>query len=869
MQRNNIVIKFGGTSVANHDRWQNITTIIQNHLLDGHRPIVVCSAPNGITNLLEELLKQAISVKPEKILQEIESRFTQLATELQIDCQDFLTQKITELTQLAEGIRLIGEITPRVHARVLSYGELTLTHLGAEYLKKQNLNVHWQDAREWLNCLKPLDMRHPDAYLAARCADEVDENLKSTLTHLHADVVITQGFIARNELGETVLLGRGGSDSSAAYFAAKMNAACCEIWTDVPGIYTANPKNIPQARLISEVDYDEAQEIASMGATVLHPRCIAPVKMRNIPMYVKFTAQPERAGTKICSQNYNTNAHIKSILTKHNIIIITIETENMWQEVGFLAEVFQCFKRHGISIDLISTSQASVTVSLDSNGQLKQARVLDNLLHDLNQFAKAKIIAPCASVSVVGRNIRAILHQLGSVFSVFEEQRIHLLSQAANDLNLTFVVDEEQASRLAAKLHYLLLEQYQSGLNVQLTWQEEFGQVPVQTKMPWWQSRRKELLALAEKSSPLYVYSSECLKENVQRLKQCSAVDKIFYSMKANNNRQIIQNFYQWNLGFECVSLNEVEYILKLFPNIDRKRILFTPNFAPRNEYIKAIEYGVMLTLDSLFPLQNWADTFKEQSIFLRVDLGKGSGHHKYVVTGGDQSKFGIPLAAIEEVRQITQKFQINVMGLHSHAGSGILNPLHWQQVFESMTRLLNLFPNVKILDIGGGLGVVERLGQQALDLSTVQESLLKVKQNYPQLQLWMEPGRYLVSEAGVLLAKVTQTKYKGDLHFVGIETGMNSLIRPALYGAYHEIVNLTRLEQKKIQHVNIVGPICESADTLGYSRSLPECREGDVILIANAGAYGYSMSSHYNLRAPAAEYYLDLCEKAEACKIY
>ena len=656
------------------------------------------------------------------------------------------------------------------------------------------------------------------------------------------------------------MLGRGGSDSSAAYFAAKIQAACCEIWTDVPGIYTANPKQIPQARLIPEVDYDEAQEIASMGATVLHPKCIAPVKLHHIPMYVKYTAQPERTGTKICAQNSTACAQIKSILTKHNIILISIETENMWQEVGFLADVFQCFKRHGISVDLISTSQASVTVSLDSNGQLKQTRILDILLDDLNQFAKAKIIAPCASVSVVGRNIRAILHQLGSVFSVFEEQRIHLLSQAANDLNLTFVVDEDQAARLAAKLHYLLLEQHQSDFNFQLSWQDEFGSSSSETPTFWWQTERPQLLALAAETSPLYVYSAACLKENVMRLKNCTAIDKLFYSMKANNNKSILQNFYNSDLGFECVSLGELEYILKLFPDIDRQRILFTPNFAPRIEYAKALQYGIRVTLDSLYPLQHWSDLFVDQSIFIRIDLGKGSGHHKYVVTGGDQSKFGIPLSAIDEVREITLKNNIQVVGLHSHAGSGILNPLHWKQVFEALTRLITLFPNVTIFDIGGGLGVVERSGQQALDLQQLQDSLTAVKQNYPQLQLWMEPGRYLVAEAGVLLAKVTQTKYKGDLHFVGIETGMNSLIRPALYGAYHEIVNLTRLHAEKSRRVTVVGPICESGDTLGYARWLPECREGDVILIANTGAYGYSMSSHYNLRPPAAEYYYDKC---------
>ncbi len=166
-------------------------------------------------------------------------------------------------------------------------------------------------------------------------------------------------------------------------------------------------------------------------------------------------------------------------------------------------------------------------------------------------------------------------------------------------------------------------------------------------------------------------------------------------------------------------------------------------------------------------------------------------------------------------------------------------------------------FPDAKTINLGGGLGIVERPGQQPLDLTTLNESLLSIKAAYPELRIWMEPGRFLVARAGVIVARVTQIKQKGDTHFVGIETGMNSLIRPSLYGAYHEIVNLSKLGQPKTMMVNVVGPICESGDTLGYSRLLPDTVEGDVLLIANTGAYGYCMSSNYNMRQPAAEHFL------------
>ena len=158
------------------------------------------------------------------------------------------------------------------------------------------------------------------------------------------------------------------------------------------------------------------------------------------------------------------------------------------------------------------------------------------------------------------------------------------------------------------------------------------------------------------------------------------------------------------------------------------------------------------------------------------------------------------------------------------------------------------------MINVGGGLGVAENNNQSPLNIGLVNQTLLQAKSAFPQLKIWLEPGRYLVAEAGVLLARVTQVKDKNSTIFIGLETGMNSLIRPALYGSYHEIVNLTRIYEPPAITAHIVGPICESGDILGYSRILPDTQEGDVFLIANTGAYGRVMSSHYNLRDPARE---------------
>ncbi len=251
---------------------------------------------------------------------------------------------------------------------------------------------------------------------------------------------------------------------------------------------------------------------------------------------------------------------------------------------------------------------------------------------------------------------------------------------------------------------------------------------------------------------------------------------------------------------------------------------------------------------------REWGELFAGRDIQLRVDLGVGRGHHDKVKTGGAASKFGLALDQIDEFRALAQKHGAHIVGLHAHLGSGILDIAHWRSVYAQLASLAEGFSRIESLDIGGGLGVPARPDEAPLDLAALGEALAEVKRAYPQFALWLEPGRYLVADAGVLLARVTQVKRKGSVRYVGIDAGMNSLIRPALYEAWHEIVNLSRLDEEDGELVQIVGPICESGDVLGSNRRLPACREGDVMLIAQTGAYGAVMASRYNLREPAQE---------------
>ena len=852
-QTNWIVIKFGGTSVSSQKNWHNIALVIRQHLQQNNRLVVVCSAPSQVSNKLEKLIEQAIAGEYKHILDDINQLYQSLAMDLQLDFNKLIEADFLQLQQRAHGIALLKEASPRVRAQMMAFGELALTKFGAAFLQRQQLKISWQDARDYLQCQPDFLIDDTKAYLQAYCDTEIDVTLQEKLMAIDVPVILTQGYIACNAQNETVLLGRGGSDTSAAYFAAKLQARRCEIWTDVPGIYTANPQVIPEARFLNQLDYDEAQEIAAMGAKVLHPNCIPPLKQHNIPLYIKYTPDPKRDGTLISIETDGSVSQIKSILTRSDILLISIESMKMWQQAGFLSAIFDCFKRYDVSIDLISTSEANVTVSLDRTVQLKDAKILDALLAALNTFSKANVIGPCASISLVGRNIRSILCKLGHVFEVFESRNIYLLSQASNDLNLTFVVDEDQVSRLLQRLHVLLIEENANNACFNRSWQEEFGQYQ-QVNATWWQDKQQDLLQLMDGKLDLYVYSEQALQEAVNQLVGCVSLDKCFFAMKANSNADILTLFYNAGIGFECVSINEVNFVLELFPEIKHERILFTPNFAPKQEYAEALALTVNVTVDSLYPLQHWPELFKNKEILVRIDLGQGDGHHRYVCTAGSDSKFGIPLNKVETLKALSQQHAFRIVGLHSHSGSGILNPNTWSATAASLLRLTEIFSDVRVLNVGGGLGIVERSGQQALDMQAVNDSLQGIKQQCPAMELWMEPGRFLVARAGVLLARVTQIKDKDDIRFIGIATGMNSLIRPALYGAYHEIVNLSKLGQPNLQVVNVVGPICESGDTLGYSRLMPATAEGDVLLIANVGAYGRAMSSRYNLRDPSPE---------------
>ena len=847
-----IVLKFGGTSVSRRERWDAIGSLMQQRAAEGDaRVLVVVSALSGVTNALQALVDQRANAGALAAgVEALATRHLAFASELGLSAE-VLDARLAALRGLAADARARGEDLGWC-AEVLAQGELLSSTLGVAYLRSQGVDVAWADARDTLHAASLPNQNEWSRRLSVSCRYKGDAGLRRDFGN-GARLLVTQGFIARAEDGGTAILGRGGSDTSAAYFGALLQARRVEIWTDVPGMFSANPRRVPDARLLSRLDYEEAQEIASTGAKVLHPRCIHPCREARVPLWIRDTARPELAGTVI-DHRAATVAGVKAISTRSGIVLVSMETIGMWQQVGFLADVFARFKARGLSVDLIGSSEANVTVSLDPSDNLVNTDVLDVLSADLSEVCRVKVITPCSAVTLVGRGMRSLLHKLTDVWGEFGRERVHLVSQSSNDLNLTFVVDEAVADDLLPRLHQLLIRSGAMPVDESEVFGPSWKQLDsgaARARQPrWWQRKREALLAIAQAGSPRYVYDLQTVRERARGLMSAAAVDRRFYALKANPNPEVLRALEAEGFGFECVSQAELDHVFAVFPGIDPTRVLFTPSFAPRGEYAAALARDAWVTVDSSFPLREWPELFRGKQLVLRIDPGFGLGHHEKVRTGGKLAKFGLAADALPEMLAAVRAAGARISVLHAHVGSGITDVSHWPEVYAQLAELAEQIGGVSAIDVGGGLGIAYEPDGEAFDVEAFGRAMAQIKAAWPQYALWIEPGRYLVAEAGVLLARVTQLTEKLGVRRVGIDAGMNALLRPALYEAWHEIANLSRDEDGPMLDFDVVGPICETGDVLGRRRALPAAtREGDVIVIADAGAYGRVMSSSYNLR--------------------
>jgi diaminopimelate decarboxylase len=368
-----------------------------------------------------------------------------------------------------------------------------------------------------------------------------------------------------------------------------------------------------------------------------------------------------------------------------------------------------------------------------------------------------------------------------------------------------------------------------------------------------------DLNAAAEKfGTPLYVYHAEKIEQQYQNLLAQfeSTQAKFFYASKALTNIHILKVVKDMGCNIDCSSINEVR--LALHVGFLPSNILYTSNSVGFDEISTAVELGVNVNIDSLSNLEKFGQAFGEtKAIGVRIRPDVMAGGNLKISTGHVNSKFGIPITELDALISIQEKYKINIHTLHIHTGSEIKDVAVFMKSAEVFDTLLPHFPTVNVLDFGGGFKVPYAPGELGTDMPQLGAEVNKVMKQLSEkfgrnLIAWFEPGKYMVSEAGFFIAKVNVLKTSGAITFAGLNTGLNHLIRPMFYDAYHHIDNITNPANPMKQYA-VVGNICET-DTFAWDRAIPEIAEGDFLVFYNAGAYGYEMASNYNARFKPAQ---------------
>ncbi len=375
-------------------------------------------------------------------------------------------------------------------------------------------------------------------------------------------------------------------------------------------------------------------------------------------------------------------------------------------------------------------------------------------------------------------------------------------------------------------------------------------------------------IALAKEfGTPLYVISESRIKSNYKRLFKALARKyekiRIYYAMKANSNLSVLKALESEGACIDAVSPGEVFLALKA--GFAPERILFTGTSVRNDELSFLVDSKVSINVDSLSQLDRLLKLTIPTRLSVRVNPEMGAGHHTHVITAGEHSKFGLWETDALRAFEIAKKAGVKKFGIQMHVGSGVLTVAPFVKALDKLLDIANkvhirLGVEFEFVDMGGGLGVPYKPDDPELDLVLLPDKALELfkmrSQEYGlgEPVFCVEPGRYLVSDASVLLTRVNTVKATPHRRFVGVDAGFNTLVRPTMYGSYHHIVAASKLDSPETETCDVVGPICESGDALARDRRLPKVEEGDLLAVLNAGAYGFSMSSQYNARPRAAE---------------
>lgn len=455
MQAVHVVLKFGGSSVAEVVHWQTIADQIQYHLNNNRRPLLVLSALKNVSNLLEAMLHQALAgVHPVAIahLKELHLGF---ASQLGLTLYDKLTPWFEQLETDCRAINHAGQISPEAHARVLSIGELLSTTIGSAFLSNHGFDVLWQDAREILIADDQQDQWHH--YTSAICAYGSDPVISTSLnakSNGKNTIIVTQGFIASDSSGDTVLLGREGSDTSAAYLAAILNVEHLEIWTDVTGVFSANPREISEARQLAKLSYQQALLMAKFGAKVLHPRVMQPMEENKIPVIVRSTGQPEHPGTLISNQSMP-EVLVKAVVHESNVIQIIFQKTLSEERIK---RVFDQLVSQGFDSLLECKIAGKHHLILNYSNSDK---VQPGDLELLNIFANEGLLvnSNCALITLVGEvsDQQWIREALELIDSLLSKKMLAIYLDEFND-RLSLLVKSENDLKISQQLHHELID---------------------------------------------------------------------------------------------------------------------------------------------------------------------------------------------------------------------------------------------------------------------------------------------------------------------------------------------------------------------------------------------------------------------------
>jgi aspartate kinase len=452
-----IVMKFGGTSVEDEVAIERLATIVESR--KSRKPVVVVSAMSRVTDSLLSMSKDASAgALPQALraLRQLRQRHLNTLAALTkkrgaSDTRDDVQSMFESMQQVLRGVAALGELSPRTMDNFVSFGELLSSRIVTAALASRGLDAVLVDSR---HCIVTDDT----FTRAAPLFDLTNERSRNNLKPLLSDgrVPVMGGFIASNKEGIPTTLGRGGSDFSAAIIGAALSASRIEIWTDVEGMMTTDPRLCPEARCIEAIGFDEASELAYFGAKVLHPATLIPAVEKNIPVFVLNSRNPKSKGTCIRARAPRSRTPFRAIAAKKGVKVINVRSPRMLMAHGFLRGLFEIFDRHAISADLVSTSEVSVSVAFDGSRDVSAA------VEDLKRLGKVEVEDGKAIICLVGENVRGQVGMAATVFTVAAAAKInlHMISQGASEINISFVVEERDVSEAVRQLHKRFFEEH-------------------------------------------------------------------------------------------------------------------------------------------------------------------------------------------------------------------------------------------------------------------------------------------------------------------------------------------------------------------------------------------------------------------------